>query len=442
MTATFAAFRRDACPTLLTPMATGDGFLVRLPPIGPLSLAAFAALCAAAEACGNGIVEVTQRGSIQIRGLTVSSSAVFAERLAALGIAGEGSPQILANPLAGLDAHEVCDAREIATELRAALVRAPLSLAPKVSVVVDGGGLHLDRLAADLRLRATSCDRLLVSVGGDGTTALPLGAVARSDAGTASARLLAVLAEQGDRARAKEIVERKGLANFRSALGDMLLAAGKPPSRPPAEPIGVHALNDGRVAIGIGLAFGQAHATTLRGLVDAVDATGGRALIAAELRSLLAIGIARNAVTDFTAAAERLGLVTRAGDPRRAVIACAGAPACASAEMPARGIAAEITRAAAPMLDGSVRIHLSGCAKGCAHPGPASLTVVGRGGRSGIVIGGTARDAPSAVVAVRALAAHVAALAERVAAARRAGEQSADALKRLGAEATAARVEA
>src|ERR1700731_2399924 len=148
---------RGACPGLSTPMTTGDGLLVRLLPIGTIALDAFAALCAAAREHGNGVVEVTSRGSIQIRGLSAASAPRFAAAVAALGIAaGDGIP-VLINPLAGLDAQDIIDAGALAADLRLALARNPLpqSLAAKVSVAIDGGGaLNLDRLAADVRLRA------------------------------------------------------------------------------------------------------------------------------------------------------------------------------------------------------------------------------------------------------------------------------------------------
>ena len=70
--------RRGTCPALSTPMPTGDGWLVRLLPIGTIGLDAFAALCDAAQAHGNGVVEVTGRGSIQVRGLTPDSAPRFA----------------------------------------------------------------------------------------------------------------------------------------------------------------------------------------------------------------------------------------------------------------------------------------------------------------------------------------------------------------------------
>jgi precorrin-3B synthase len=43
-------------------------------------------------------------------------------------------------------------------------------------------------------------------------------------------------------------------------------------------------------------------------------------------------------------------------------------------------------------------IHISGCAKGCAHPGAAALTVVGTERGCGIVHAGSARAVPSSHV--------------------------------------------
>ncbi len=139
--------RRCACPGLSTPMPTGDGLLVRLTPIGTIPLPAFQRLCAAARRQGNGIVEVTSRGSIQVRGLNAASVPRFGEAVTALGIAAEDGVAVLSNALAGLDPKEAFDASALAADLRHALTRMPLAarLAPKVSVIVDGGGaLNLD----------------------------------------------------------------------------------------------------------------------------------------------------------------------------------------------------------------------------------------------------------------------------------------------------------
>ena len=94
-------------------------------------------------------------------------------------------------------------------------------------------------------------------------------------------------------------------------------------------------------------------------------------------RALLAIGLTPASAATFFAAADQLGFVTRASDPRRHVIACAGAPLCVSGHIAARAMAPRIVAAAAPYLGDGSTLHISGCGKGCAHAGAASLTVVG-----------------------------------------------------------------
>src|SRR5213595_1412561 len=144
------SMRRGACPGLSAPMATGDGLLARLTPSGStIALDAFAGLCGAAQTHGNGIVEITSRGSIQVRGLSAASAPLFAAEVALLRIeAGDGIP-VVTDPLAGLTDTDIFDAHALAAPLRKALAAAPFAsrLSAKVSVTIDGGAtLHLDRL--------------------------------------------------------------------------------------------------------------------------------------------------------------------------------------------------------------------------------------------------------------------------------------------------------
>jgi len=246
--AVFFSQLRGACPGLSAPMPTGDGLLVRLLPAGTIPLDAFGKLCAAARAHGNGIVEITARGSIQIRGLSAASAPRFADAIAALSIAAADGIPVLSNALAGLDPQELLDAGELAAELRRALTRTSLTarLAPKVSVVIDGGGaLDLDGIAADVRLCADTTNSgvaLRVSVGGDRTSAAEIGAVAPSDGAETAVRLLEVIAQSGRAARARDIVAANGTAALRAAIVDCLINARLRPSRTnplrPSAPIG------------------------------------------------------------------------------------------------------------------------------------------------------------------------------------------------------------
>ena len=162
--------RRGACPGLSAPMQTGDGLLVRTRAGGPIPRAASRAL-RAARRHGNGTIEVTARGSLQVRGLT-RPGAAFCGRGRGAGDRALRVP-VIAEPLAG-DPAALVDAAALAAALRRAIAGAATSLAPKVSVVVDGGGrLDLDAVAADIRLRAPrpAKGRFQVALGGDAATA-------------------------------------------------------------------------------------------------------------------------------------------------------------------------------------------------------------------------------------------------------------------------------
>ena len=134
-------------------------------------------------------------------------------------------------------------------------------------------------------------------------------------------------------------------------------------------------------------------------------------MCAAPGRTLMIVGLTRQTAVSFAAAAEALGFIVRGDDPRRHVVACAGAPICASANMAARAIAPQIAAAAASYLDGSFKIHISGCAKGCAHPAPAALTVVGTSLGCALVADGATRGVPFKIVATNELPAAVAEIA-------------------------------
>src|SRR5215475_3798620 len=97
---------RGACPGIAQPMQTGDGLLARSVPRGPIRIAAMLELCDAAEEHGNGIIEVTQRGSFQFRGLRPESASEFARVVTALDLGTTPGPTILASPLIGFDPWE------------------------------------------------------------------------------------------------------------------------------------------------------------------------------------------------------------------------------------------------------------------------------------------------------------------------------------------------
>ncbi|GAB7551362.1 hypothetical protein NRB_08600 [Novosphingobium sp. 11B] len=82
------------------------------------------------------------------------------------------------------------------------------------------------------------------------------------------------------------------------------------------------------------------------------------------------------------------GLSTDPADPLLRVDACPGAPTCPQASVETRDLARQL----APVVRG--RLHVSGCAKGCASPLPADVTVTGRSGRYDLAFGARADAEP------------------------------------------------
>ena len=421
-------------------MPTGDGLLARLAPVATIALDDVAELCRAAREFGNGIVEITARGNIQIRGVRPDAAEAFAQSAAVDGT-GDDGVAVLTDPLAGLGAEPSVDVTVLADELRTALASQVLAarLSPKISIVIDGGtALHLDAIAADVRLRADSAGGFHVAVGGSAPDAIVIGGVRRSDAVALVLRLLDVIAERGRIARARAIVQSEGVAAFAEAARALVTFAPRLSLRGKAQPIGRHALRDGSFAVGLGLAFGHTTASVLEQLVAVARQARAHGLRTAP-RCLLVTGVPAGRVTQLVEIAEQLGFVTAANDPRLHVAACAGAPLCASGEIATRTLAPDVAAAATSLLDGTLAIHLSGCGKGCAHAGTAALTIVGSVANTcRIVLSGTTTDAAIAEISADALPQTLARLARAIEGVAAPGESASATLARLDAERIAA----
>jgi precorrin-3B synthase len=380
---------RGACPSLPAPMETGDGLLVRLIVNAPIPLDAFTGLCDAARAHGNGTMEVSARGSLQVRGLTPLSAPRFALALAALDIELNGGVPVLADPLPG-DPASLIDTNCLAAQLRAAIADARLALAPKVSVVVDGGGrVDLDAIAADIRLRAIMSEagpKLELALAGDAATATLIAVIEIEDAIGEVLALLKAIAARGADVRASDLVTSR---------------SGRPRAAPRqsarVHPIGRHPLKGDSFALGCGLAFGHADADALSALARIAKESGADWVRTGPGRALLFGPLGVGQAEAIGIAAERLGFITHASDPRRRIAACPGAPYCAHGLIASRALAAEIARHVSLPGDG-IAVHVSGCAKGCAHPKAAPLTIVGGEQGCGIVRDGSARDEPAEYV--------------------------------------------
>ncbi|WP_454857305.1 precorrin-3B synthase [Rhizobium binxianense] len=425
---------RGACPALSAPMATGDGLLVRLRPAGgALSPSQFRSLACAAEAHGNGLLEITARGSLQIRGLRPETIEPLTADINAAGIVVPNGPAIEMSPLHGIDPEEVGNAASMEAALRrnlAGLLSSPL-IAPKLSIVVDGGGAFgLAALSADIRVVAIAPDQWFVAIAGDGVSARPVALGPMKEAVDAVAGILDRLIALGRYGRARDIDP--------VSLHDRVPAVdGVQPPRMPPPLAGLHQLSDGKTVLGVKLEFGQIKATDLVSFLDAAERCGATGIRLSPGRGFFLIGLSRDVMPEMLKVAVRDGLGTSPGEATDYIAACAGAGACASAFYETKALAWRIAAAAPALLDGSLTLHLSGCAKGCAHARPA-LTVVGSVEGYDLVLDGRAADVPDAQIAGDAIESAIEKLARSIEDNRQAGESAAACLTRLGAPGIAA----
>ncbi|MFD9896631.1 precorrin-3B synthase [Mesorhizobium sp. NPDC059025] len=424
--------RRGACPALSTPMQTGDGLLVRLNPVaGGLSPKALIGLTESAARHGNGIMEVTARGSIQIRGLTLASAGQLAAEVNALGIAVRTGVPVETGPLAGLDAQEIADPRPLAEVIRQAIAKTDLAgrLGPKVSIVVDGGGaISLDAILADIRLvaaRGIGNMRWHLAIGGTAATARPLALLDESDVCDRVLAILQAIAAIGHEGRARDL-------SATSLPADGTAPTHQQSRRGDSALIGILALADDTHAVGIALPFGSMPAERIAQLCLEAHARGADEIRPAPRRTLLFLIPGEQDCFDLQQAAHGLGFVTETGDPRLHIAACPGEPACASGRIATREIAETVASSHAGLLDGSFTLHVSGCAKGCAHPATAALTLVGGENGAGLVVDGTAKALPPRYSPRYEAARGIGRVAALAGSARRGNETAATCLARLG----------
>ena len=387
---------RGWCPSLCEPMAAGDGLLVRVKPSqSRLRVAAMRGLAEAARRFGNGVIELTSRANLQVRGLTPLSVAGFAEAMRALGLAAatpeaERARNVAVSPLHGDDPATAPGTGAVASALVAGVTQDPglHALPPKFGFAVDGGGaLPLATAWASITLRASGDAWLIIPQGSavaaevEAADAVPAAlALARAFLGRGGRRMGALVAQDG----AQALLARCGLAGSRPVA----------PAVEIARPGSLAYRGAERCAVLAAPRFGQLMAADLTVLTGLAQRLGCESVGVAPSR-LLTLGRVRTGdLARALAEIADLGLIVDPSDPACAIAACQGAPRCASARTPARADAQRLARMAR-MRGAMPRLHVSGCSKGCAHPGSAPVTLVGAEDGYALVVNGRASDPPA-----------------------------------------------
>lgn len=336
------------CPGAHRPMLSGDGYVVRVRPrLAQLSADQALGLCDAAMRHGAGLIDVTNRANLQVRGVAGDAVMALLGDLGALGLLDpDEATETRRNIVPAPDWVPGDDTERLAMELAARLGELPV-LPPKMGFAIDAGPAPvLAGVPGDFRIeRGVSGGLILRAEGRDKGTPLP-------DMREVSAliRLAHWFVDSGGDQAGRMARHPAPLPEW--AAETEAPARARAPLKPGAHPMG--ALH--------GLAFGEARAADL---AAAITATGATAVRVTPWRGLLLLGATPG---------PQPGLEWDADTPVLRADACPGAPFCPQASVATRALA----RALAPRVAGS--LHVSGCAKMCARPSPADVTLVGDGG--------------------------------------------------------------
>ncbi len=354
------------CPGAHRPMPSGDGLVVRVRvPLGRLAPAQASGLARAALAHGSGEIDLSGRANLQLRGVTAASHPDLLGDLARLGLL-DADPAVEARRNLAITPFwpENSDTPALAAAIEAGLRQAP-PLPGKFGAVLDHGPLRvMASIPGDIRIEADGSGGLILRADG----AAHGRRVAPPDLAEAVAELAHWFVAAGGirdgRGRMAALIA-SGAELPPALAGEAAPAPAVTPPGPGLHPAGFF----------VALEFGRLRAETLLDLAE-------YPLRLTPWRLILAEGA--------TAAPAGDGLIFDAGDPRLRVVACPGAPGCWQALAPVRDLA----RVLAPRVPPGACLHLSACAKGCAHPAPADVTLTAQAEGFALIRPGRAGDAP------------------------------------------------
>jgi precorrin-3B synthase len=349
--------RDDRCPGVLRLIDAQDGRLARVRlPGGLVSAAALTALAEAAVRLGDGRLELTSRGNVQLRGLAEDATDELIARLTDAGLQPSPSHElvrnIVASPLAGIDNNA-----DLTGPVRT--LDGLLCADPRLAQLPGRFLFGLDDGRGDVA--ASGPDLLAVVTG----TAADVEGLAVTVADMASTLIRAAHAFLDEReaqaSRAWHVAElRDGRARVRARLGVEPSRRGEPARRAATStlpPIG-------RIGAALVVAPPLGRLTADQAAWLASNAGGHELRITPGRRVVLPLAPAR-------ADPAEVGLVTDPASPWLLISACAGRPRCAKALADVQAdAAATVTRFPAR------RVHWSGCERRCGRTPDVEVDVV------------------------------------------------------------------
>jgi precorrin-3B synthase len=345
----------DACPGALQVHQAADGALARLRlPGGMITAGQLEALAHAAIEYGNGTLELTVRGNLQLRG--VQDTDAVADAAAAAGLlpspTHERVRNIIASPLSGRMGG-LADVRPWVADLDRGIQADPdlVRLPGRFMFGLDDGTGDISGLRADVGVHVLGERAALLLAGRDTGVRLGFHEVVGALL-TVARRFVQV---RGKSWRVGELDDPSVLVSDFDATEPG--GATHPPVLRP--PVGWILQDDGQVALGAAVPLGVLEARQAH-FVAAIDAP----VVITPWRSLLVCDLAEGVADTSLRVLAPLGLVFDENSPWLRVSACVGSPGC---ERSLADVRTEATRVVAEAT-ATGHIHYVGCERACGSP--------------------------------------------------------------------------
>jgi len=398
-----APLRPSACPGLLRIVPALDGGICRIKlPGGVISAPQAFAVADAAERFAGGVIEATNRGNLQIRGIGADHDGLIASLLnAGLGPKNPASDDVrnlMLSPSAGVDPQQLFDARPLAEEILLTLENHPRfhELSPKFALSLDAGeGLTMLEHPHDLWLSALSVDgETLLGFGLAGCPAndFPVAAVPLGAGLELVVAVLELFLERArpEQTRMRHLLEDLPVPGFLGQLSERLtttlrtdqaITSWRRASAQVNSHIGLYPQKQpGLTCVGGVVPLGRLTPSMLREAATLAVELGDGTLTMTPWQGLML----RNVRDDqATLALDRLraaGVLCEADKALSQMIACTGAAACGKGLADTKADARQLAKYL--QVQGvSPGVHLSGCSRSCAaaHAAPITLLAVSTG---------------------------------------------------------------
>ena len=356
------------CPSAYVPMLTGDGLLVRIKPAyGQLNATALLRLAELSDEFGNGILDLTGRANLQIRGVSERDYPVLLAALKESALIQPSQKVDLLNVMLAPFTNEDSLGWRCASAVYAAAEKLQ-GLPAKFGFCVDcGDRRYMTKASGDLWIEQAADGGLLLRCAGQ-----PDGL--RTDESSLMYDLLKLTdwyqSQLGCRPQIPSL-------RMRGVLAHTPLPHWATGTLPQAD--------ETQLVVGkashhfiISAAYGQLCSQDLRQLASVnmnVQFTAGRLMVV-------------SALPDNPGQ-----LICQPWDRRFYIAACPGAPHCVAATVSTRQLADSLSLAGVGAAGQTV--HISGCQKGCAAPVQRDICVVGMDSRFAVIDKGCAWDTPS-----------------------------------------------